>query len=734
MRKLINKNEYLTTDLIAQCFEKGKVNYVDKVVTGNGFTTGFADLRAEFGKVNVLIAPNQSVIKDKEAEHKNGTFANGKRVAFVYEGQGLKGSLTNYDLIVLVSDSFVNYSYILKGNVTYLMVDEFHSAIIQSSFRYKLKKMIFTIDENFKDCAVSFVTASPLLFSNITIQIENHYTFEKDLHTSNDLNESILRCAAAIKRGKRVLLFTQDAAIVKRILKEAQRNDFKLIAGISFTTTLLSKECYTLNNYSNIIIASSAGFEGWSDYSIDGEVFIYMNLGNSQNTFLGANIYQAIGRLRKGYKYAEICITEIGGGGFPNRNISDLNEKIDKLINIDNVSIERKQSNNYFFTYKGNKVMAQDLSQFIYYKRDKEKYKILKYKHANNVHDEINKIDTRLKVYTEYFKTRKVNLVNIDIDISKKRITSRIKREQRVFNICQNITENNLQENFKDFFFKSQNPENKIKYYIEEIETMQEAAYNLGISIPDNYETLKNYFLEGGHYEELKALMIKLKKEWGESARDIREAVKSFDETIFEYSLDVAIGIMMEEFKPNHVAHRDYNKLTLIGIDLIEFIAGKLGKPLIEIDIKNCFPRIVYALNGLELPKDFYGVNRQKNKIKVNVSLNSFGLDRTKKGSESRQKADAKRKLKRAGLDPICIEWLIDKHFNNKFKGDFFNFLAYHEKCLISSARQMLEVYNPNVKMYRRHDSLVCFEQINYSALNAFEFLGFKGWFNNYEF
>ena len=624
MRKLINKHKYLTSDLISQCFEKGRINYVDKVITGNGFTTSFADLRPEFGKVNVLIAPNQSVIKDKEAEHKKGTFAAGKRVAFVYEGQGLRGALTNYDLIVLVSDSFVNYSFMLKGNVTYLMVDEFHSAIIQSSFRYKLKKMMFTINDDFKDCAVSFVSASPLLYSKIDIEIENFNVKDKILHTSNDLNESILRCVESIKQGRKVLIFTQDAAIVKRILKEAQRDDFNLIAGISFTTTLLSKDCYKLDKNSNIVVSSSAGFEGWSDHSNNGDVYIYMNLANSHNTFLGANIYQAIGRLRNGYNYSEVCITEIGGGGFPNKNITNLEEKIDKLISLDYVPIERKQSNNFVFSYKRDKVMAKDLKEFIYYKREGHKYAIEKYTFANDVHNEISKIDNRLKIYNEYFNTRNVELVDIDQDISKKRITSRIKREQRVFNICENIRENNLQENFNDFFFKNFNPEDKIKYYVNEIEVMQAVGFNLGIEVPSKFEVLKNYLSNGGYYEELKQLLIDIKKSWGDSAKDIRESIKSFDETIFKYTIDVAIGISLERFEYNMVGHRDYNKLTLIGIDLIEFIGSKLGKDLTEIDIKNCFPRIVYALNGFDLPNNFYGDDRQKNKVKVNVALNSF--------------------------------------------------------------------------------------------------------------
>ena len=288
MITLHNKEKYLSEEIIEQCFKQGETLFIDKVVTGNGFTTGFSFLRPAMGKVNILVAPNKSVVKDKEVEHASGKFAPSKRVAFVYEGSPLRGDVSSYDLVVLVADSFVHSAYKLKGKVDKLMVDEFHSVIIQSSFRYKLKQMIYALNDDFNDCAIAYVTASPLLYSRVDIQINNAYVEPRVLHTSNNVEESILRCVAAINSGRRVLLFSQDCAIVKRILKEAKRDDFKLIAGESFTSTLLSKEVFKLNPHSNIVVCSSAAFEGWSDYSIGGDVYLYMNLGNSTNTFLGA--------------------------------------------------------------------------------------------------------------------------------------------------------------------------------------------------------------------------------------------------------------------------------------------------------------------------------------------------------------------------------------------------------------------------------------------------------------
>lgn len=731
MIKLKNTKKYLSEDLIEQCFTKGAIKYVDKVVTGNGFTTGFSYLKPSFNKVNVLIAPNQSVVKDKQVEHTAGKFAPNKRVAFVYEGNGLRGVANDYDLIVLVSDSFVNFAYKLHGKVDKLMIDEYHSVIIQSAFRYKLKKMMYALQDDFKDASISFVTASPLLYSNIDIQIDNTYVEERVLHSSNNVEESILRCVASIKTGKKVLIFAQDSAIIKKILRDSGRQDFRLIAGASFTTTLLSKEKYKLNNNSNIIICSSAAFEGWSDYSINGDVYLYMNLGNSHNTFLGCNIYQAIGRLREGYNYAEACITNLGGGGFPNKIITNLNAKIDKFIGIDNVPIERKQSRSYCFYMYGKKVNSTDLIPYTYYKRDKNIYTLCKYYPAIDVHDEIKQIDTRLKVYTEYFKTRSISLIDVDVDITQKRLTSRLRREQRVDNIVCNINDNDLQENFMDFFFKSFTPNNKREYYIEEIDVMQEVGYNLGIHVDDKYQILKEY-LSDGYHQELRDLFIKSKQSKGWGRDKIREALKSFNETIYEYTIDVAIGITFERIDSNIVGHRDYNKLTLIGISMIEFISDKLGLKVTEVDIKNCFPRIIYALNGMDLPNDFYGVDRGKNKKRVNIILNSFRYDRGKNRVETRQRSDAKSSLISAGLDTKVVVWLLDNYFNTEFKGNLFNYLAYHERCIIGAAMDLVEAYNTGVRMYRRHDSFVCFEDVNYGCLDEFKYLGEGGWFNSY--
>ena len=733
MKILNNTNKYLSSELIEECFEKGKINYVDKVVTGNGFTTGFGYLQPSFNKVNILIAPNQSIVKDKEKEFAAGKFAPSKRCAFVYEGSGLRGSHSDYDLIVLVADSFNNFSYKLKGNIDKLMVDEFHSVIIQSPYRSSLRKLLYSLENDFKEAAISFVTASPLLYSKIDIQINNKYTTNRVLHTTSDLKESINRCIDSIKSGKKTLIFTQDSTIVKNILKGADRNNFRLISGSSFQSTLLTKSIYKLDENSNIVICSSAAFEGWSDYSIGGHNYVYMNLGNSTNTFLGCNIYQALGRLREGYGYAEICCTRLGGGGFPNNIVEELEEKIEKFISIDKYSIEQKQSKSFEFTYKRNRVKAKDLINYVYFKREQNKYTILSYHHGIDVHNETKQIDTKLKLYADYFRTREIELKDIDVDITQKRLITRIHREQRVENVVTNIKDNDLSDCFMDFFFKAFKPENKIKYYTNEIDIMQECAFQLGMELNPKYEILKQYLLNDGYYLELKEVLKEAAIKWGSSRREIVDSLAAFDETTFDYTLDVAIGITFGWFESNIVGHRDYNKLTLVGIDLIEFVADKLNREVVEVDVRNCFPRIIYALNGYELPLDFYGKDRQKNKRRINIMLNSFRYNKDISRSEASQRSDAKRNLIKAGIKEEVVEWLLNNYFVTDFKGDFFNFLAYHERCVVIAAMEKIKQSNPEAELFRRHDSFLCFNELSYKVLNDFEYLGCTGWFDSFK-
>jgi len=735
LKTLINNNKYLSTDLIEECFENGKVHFVDKILTGNGFSHGFSLLKPKIGKVNILIAPNQSVVKDKQKEFETGNFGfPGCKAAFVYEGNGLKGHAKNFDLIVIVSDSFVNFSWKIEGITDKIMVDEYHSTMIQSSFRYKLKQMFSVLNDKFKDVALSFVTASPTLLSKTTIKIINKYIDEKELKITNNQKNSIQRCVDSIHSGKTTFIFCQDATIIKTLLQKAKLNEFNLIAGTSFTTTILTKSKYKLNENSNVLIGSSASFEGWSSQAINGNVFMFMNIANKHTTFLGCNIYQSIGRLRKGFNYAEVCVTNLNGGGFKNNSINNLVGKVEKFISIPE-AVEKKQSKKYEFYYKGEKVKSIELMEFIYFKRNESKYIIERFEPAFLIHNEIQKIDEKLNVYKDFFEERKIKMIYIDSDITKKRLTSRTKTEVRIENIIHNITVNKKEDLFFDFFFKVKPKENFLDYYLKELTILLTVAKGINKDLDDKYFKLLEFYNNGGYNNELKDLFVEAKKEKGEGREKIRQKLSDFDDNEFIWCLEVAFGIVFERFDPYYVGHRNYNKLTSINLKLIYFIAEKLGVNCVEIDIKNAFPRIVYALNGLTLPNTFYdveGVERSKQKFIVNMTLNSFRYKQNNNRPKSQIKAESINRLKKCNFNEQTIQWLIDNFFEAEYKGDFFNYIAYHEKRIIKELTELILSYNlsKEYSIFRRHDSVLIFTNDNLNFKNLFElkYLEITGW------
>ena len=748
MKILHNTEKWLSTELIEECFETGRKLYVDKVVTGNGFTTGFGFLKPAIGKVNVLIAPSKSIVIDKKKEHATGEFAAKLRCAFVYEGFPLREHLSKLDLVVIVSDSFNNNSSELKGNIDKLMVDEFHSVIVQSAFRPALKKMIYALEheEGYEDTAITFVTASPLIDTRIDIEIKNDFMSDRILHTTKDLDNSIDRCVESIKSGKKTMIFTQDSNTLKKILKNAERNNIKLITGSSFQSTILTKGIYKLDENSNIVVCSSAAFEGHSDYSIDGHTYIFMNLKNSSNSFLGCNIYQALGRLRKGYEYAEICVLNTGvQGGNPFKVVGDLNNKIDRYINSERDSVEKKIAKNYEFPYKTGIVKQRELKNYTNIQAKKNVISIYKYQHGIDVHEESRKVDDSLNYYTEYFKTRRIELKQIDDTISSKGLSSRSSYDMKVLNIVTNIRDNNLHDSFMDYFFKSfsfETHENQVKTYQTNSNMILECAEQLEIELEPKWALFRDMITDENLEKELLGVYMKGRtrkpetefNEHGELVNiDVNE--KKFKDETFGYALHVAMGIVQGEFIYNYVAHRDYNRLVQVGIPLIDYIAKKLGCEVVEVDIKNCFVRILYALNGMELPNNFYGLDdegRNARKKSVNSVINSFRYDENKPSSHTKQRANQRTRLIKTGLHEIVADYLLDKFFDAKHKGDVFNFLCYHEKMIMKIAMSKVKGNDSDMELFRRHDSFIAFKDISFKCLDNFEYEGQKGWFKEY--
>ena len=164
-------------------------------------------------------------------------------------------------------------------------------------------------------------------------------------------------------------------------------------------------------------------------------------------------------------------------------------------------------------------------------------------------------------------------------------------------------------------------------------------------------------------------------------------------------------------FDSNQVAWRDYNLATKVGMSQLTELSETIFQTKInEYDIASCYPRIMYAINGKNLPDDFYGGDK-KNKIAMNVYFNQFGYDETKKLGKGQQKQKVKEKLRSFNIDEDVIVWLIDNFFESEFRGDLFNHIAYYEEMIISELMNIIydEGNCKNEGMVRRHDSIIIF-------------------------
>ena len=177
------------------------------------------------------------------------------------------------------------------------------------------------------------------------------------------------------------------------------------------------------------------------------------------------------------------------------------------------------------------------------------------------------------------------------------------------------------------------------------------------------------------------------------------------------------------------VANRDYNVLTEIGIPEIKLVAECFEIETTEVDVNSAFVRILYALNHVNLPEDFYGVNKE-NKLEINVFLNDFFYDETKKSLKKVQRKRAYDKFIKLGFDAKVVDYLMTNFFESRHRGSLFNFLTFYEKQVVSKLKATALEDFKTEGVGRRHDSLLLFNnETDLQRLNHLDFLGRNGWF-----
>lgn len=729
-----NHQRYLTPKIIEQCFQQGKFLSVDKQVCGNGFSTSFIKLPVKDGFKNIIIAPNKAFLLEKEQTYKNNPSLFENRIKFFYK-ESKEIDFTNADVLCFVADSFLRMKYKVSNvNIDKVLIDEVHSVEQQSSFRYKLIDFESKVLSLCPDGSIVKVTASPTLYSKPDITINNVLIAPQTIIVTKDRIEAIERIKNDIKSGLNVVVFSNNVNVFYKLRDYKKQLKARFVVGVTLERSI-SRLAHIKNDIdSKLTLVSSRGFEGFDiDYK-DASVYYFEDRGFAFESFYISNLYQAISRTRKGAKYIEYCRQELSNKRVD--NFEDIDIEVDAFINDKNESIESKQreKNKRFKPYV---IFNQDANGV---------FSIAKNQTGVNLYKEKRIFDKPFlqKEFIEFAEQRKLTF-KIDDSINN-RIRVCVKRADRIKNLYVNrdyIEELGLFGD--DYTLQVIDLNNHSKKDIED----RRQSY---LKYLDNFFIDKNYKQD---YEltEREDIAFDLLNDALKFKKLVADVTKAYDSrSIKKYGLKDSeahrnefkikssntVGMLILMFAKNTisvpqkwVANRNYNLLTTIGIDEINLVGSVFGVNVLELDIRNCFVRVLYGINGLSLPSIFYGADK-KNKEAINIFLNNFFYNPKIKTPKKIQKVRAIEKFRKLGFNEKVIYYLIDKYFLTDYRGQLFSDLAFYEKNIINEILDVVNIDNDGV--IRRHDSLIIFNnRVDLSFLNEFVFSRFpniKGWFN----
>ena len=743
-------SKYLHTEIVSQCFQDNTYNFVDKMHTGNGFTTGFLNLAPTHKfQSNIIIVPNREVVKSKKLVYDN-TINNKTTIGFFYGDESSdRLEFGKFDVMMFVVDSFLNYIDGIKKNidcVDKILIDEAHSILIQSTFRNRLVGFTELIREEFKSKSIVSVTATPMLFTDVNIKLVKEDVVQKTLHISENQANTLKRLKDSLAKGNNCIIATQDS----RILKKLSDSNNKLTANIKVGITLFQKIVetvdLTVSEDAKLTIISSAGFEGFDVDNGINDMFIFEDRAFDYQTFYSQNVAQIIGRSRNGVGYIEWC-------RMSNSSRTEMLSKEDmiKKANSKRISFEKKMTNkNYKF-----------IPTYFDYNQDvdfglitKLTLNDVKYDLANELHD----ADLQgLKIYDAFFTERGFTLVHLNDGNKRMNLkgnnhchamaTTKLNAEiVKKYNLFTDVRINLYAKEKHEDYIKAFEVFLRRKYWyadkllwtmsIEELYEFNTHCLETHLNEMQGYNIILDeeniqLYLKGvlrDSIERKKGSICRKSKEFEQWKTDIVNNLQ-------DRYVRLVMALSQKKIKlPNKIRNsRDYNLLTEVSMALIELISDAFDKETIEVDIVSCNPRIIYAFCGLQLPNDFYGENK-KNKKAINKILNKLSADFPKEFNVSvaGYKKERKRELVALGFDETVIDFLF-KEFWNKEKDALFNFCSYHEKNIIEALQKQFKDKNNDGSYIRRHDSVISFSKLHESQIddvNEFEYLNQKGWFH----
>ena len=754
------KGKYLPSEVVSQCFIEGKHTFVDKTLCGNGFTTSALANRT-IGSWDVIIAPNQAVVKSKQEKDNSMDsqyiYGGSKHTLDIEVGEGV---------VFIVVDSFLhNIDHFIKhsSKIGKILIDEAHSVVIQSEFRPLLQGFQKYVTKLFPDKAIVSVTATPMLFQQVDIKLtSNAVKIPSKVFLTENQESSLERLKIALNDGRRVTLATQDVRFIKRLVGDGELEaNFKvgdnlMRSIVEFIPNIVTSET------SNLTIISSKGFEGFDIDNGINDVFIVEDRTKEYTTFFPQNIVQILGRPREGAGYIEWCM-------LPNtkrKKVPSLSA-LKKKANSKKISQEKKFSDkNYrdIQTYYSTIVdYDTGLATSLLFNEDKYNLDV-----EMLMFDEVG-----VKLgFEDFFADRGYELVDLNEQPYRFGVKGVKPSQQKMFDNVKTNSDIVMQLNLMSDITPDSSRKDKIdKYILEYKQYLRRRFWNLEElpfteqEISDKEAALKNINTVAYNDSMLclsmlsdevaldKAINEILKNKKQEKREELGRRSLAYKKWLDDYEISIKDRFvrLMIALSDNRIDipvitrnHRDYSILTEVSMSLITTMMTDLyNSSVIEYDINTANPRILHAIIGKTINENFYinnKLSRNQTKTKVNTLLNSLSKDTFDnswtKDNLRMKKSRLKDSLKEVGFDEDMAEYLINTYWN-KHKDSLFNTCTYHEKIIIDKLKNKFQMelddIEVGVSLIRRHDSILAFGNFDRTILDSiakdFMYLKQNNWF-----
>ena len=767
VRIIENNEQYITKDLLLSLFKEGETVHLDKGACGNGGSTSFSEIITE-GKINILVSPHRGFVIDKEEKYKvqklTGTTKEGVELKFIY-GDSKDRRLQESTCVFIVADSFRKYENTIKGLVSKgligkVFIDESDSFITESSHRKRLINFVeYARDVLGDSIPILTSTASPLLYQKVDIKINNtQYNQVLNTITTNDEVQAIKDIKELLKNPKnKVIVGTNNKKVIyalrdkNNVLKCCFMSGLTLKQKVSQVVKIEEQNKET----ANLFILSSNSFAGVDllDQKEDnGEdnahAFLFENRSIESQTFKPSNRYQFFMRSRTGLKSVNyVRIDRKEKRPRPIRS-KCLKTSVLKFINSTKTSIAQKQTKEF-----------KKYHPYVIFNNSKDTYTAKINLDAVNMFNEDYQADNfKTDAYKVFNNGRNITFVDNRNEQSEKlpAVKSRNKEE----NLKSNISFIERYDLFGDKFFFD-------VYQTDSKETQEKQIKSVLVRFKDylmckNYNGLHTLNIreemalkilnnENGEFDILLKKVFDINKKYHKRRHGKRRdknglvaenRTKTFEESAVKHLLSLIQMYVNENIyvPDNYVGSRNYNIPVMVSLDVINYIGSIFSYKVLEYDIRNCFPRVLYSLFSKVLPVDFYGANKE-NKIAINTFINNFMLNDSALTDERIQKIKSKNKFDKYGFVAEVRDFMMDRFFNSRFRGDVFNFLSYHELKITLKLKNIMKDLELN--SVSRHDSRLLF--IKYEEFGEFQkgkenylnrlanditYNGVNGWFN----